>query len=560
MMIRILQTTFLLSIWILPNVSFTQEPDKAQYFIHLAKSYRTTHPDSCIQYVEKAINISSGGSHQIVLTDAYLLLAEYFWKKTEYKKALEYAELAKNISLQIGDDRKYAQAILITGNTYIEMGDYDQKIDLFFDALNIFIQLNDEEGKSDAYTSIGSIYYEQQNLEKALEYGLKSLASSKKANDLDGISRALNNIGVLYGDFLNFEKEKSFYLKSIQIAQKMNDELKVGIIYLNLSKVYGNLNDMDSSFYYIYLAHDIFKSINNNNSLANSHILFAHNYLKIREYNQGLKSAHTALRLGQIQQSNKVICESYGILYELYDSIGDLENAYKYLQMHQSIKNSLAMEASRKQLTQIEMKYEFERTLSEKESEQKQKKFIYIMVFTIIIALMIIAIIWLYFRNKIRVTRSIQEKIKLESELETRHKELVTKTMSILKTNKTLTDITNHLNEALKYNTLEESKLAIHTIANTVKQSTKSNVWKEFEIRFQQVHNKFNDHLLAQFPNLTPFDLRLCALLRFNLTTKEISELTGQRTSSLEIARSRLRKKLGITDRSINLVVFLSAF
>ena len=60
------------------------------------------------------------------------------------------------------------------------------------------------------------------------------------------------------------------------------------------------------------------------------------------------------------------------------------------------------------------------------------------------------------------------------------------------------------------------------------------------------------------FPDLSPSEQRLCAFLRLNMSTKEISELTGQRISSLETARYRLRKKLGITNSHINLITFLN--
>jgi len=42
------------------------------------------------------------------------------------------------------------------------------------------------------------------------------------------------------------------------------------------------------------------------------------------------------------------------------------------------------------------------------------------------------------------------------------------------------------------------------------------------------------------------------------MTTKEISEITGQRTATIEMARTRLRKKLEITNTQTNLITFLT--
>ena len=85
-------------------------------------------------------------------------------------------------------------------------------------------------------------------------------------------------------------------------------------------------------------------------------------------------------------------------------------------------------------------------------------------------------------------------------------------------------------------------------------------IWEEFEVRFKQVYSTFYEKLRIDFPDLTPSELKLCALLRLNLSTKEICELSGQRPSSLDVARYRLRKKLGLSNSPVNLVTFLSKY
>ena len=82
-------------------------------------------------------------------------------------------------------------------------------------------------------------------------------------------------------------------------------------------------------------------------------------------------------------------------------------------------------------------------------------------------------------------------------------------------------------------------------------------VWEEFEFRFQQVHRSFYENLQSRFPELSPAEIKLAAFLRLNMTTKDIASITGQSVKSLEVARARLRKKLGITNQDINLVNFL---
>lgn len=80
--------------------------------------------------------------------------------------------------------------------------------------------------------------------------------------------------------------------------------------------------------------------------------------------------------------------------------------------------------------------------------------------------------------------------------------------------------------------------------------------WKEFELRFEEEHSKFRAKVTNAHPDLTPNEIKLCTFLRLNMSSKEISEITGQSVRALETARSRMRKKLDLT-RADNLVQYL---
>jgi DNA-binding CsgD family transcriptional regulator len=74
----------------------------------------------------------------------------------------------------------------------------------------------------------------------------------------------------------------------------------------------------------------------------------------------------------------------------------------------------------------------------------------------------------------------------------------------------------------------------------------------------EEVHAGFYEKLLKAYPDLSQNELKLCAFLRLNMSTKDIAELTGQQLPSIDKARYRLRKKLGLASSETNLVTFLS--
>ena len=85
------------------------------------------------------------------------------------------------------------------------------------------------------------------------------------------------------------------------------------------------------------------------------------------------------------------------------------------------------------------------------------------------------------------------------------------------------------------------------------------NSWEQFAIHFDEVHNRFLEKLKSTYPDLTPADLKLCAYLKMNLSSKEIAQYLHLSLKGVENGRYRLRKKLNL-DSSINLSDFILSF
>ena len=84
-----------------------------------------------------------------------------------------------------------------------------------------------------------------------------------------------------------------------------------------------------------------------------------------------------------------------------------------------------------------------------------------------------------------------------------------------------------------------------------------SSLWEEFKLHFEKNHPGFFDRLTSQYPRITSKDLKLCAYLRLQLSTKEIAGLLNITPKSAEISRVRLRKKLNL-ERRQDLGVFIN--
>jgi DNA-binding CsgD family transcriptional regulator len=146
---------------------------------------------------------------------------------------------------------------------------------------------------------------------------------------------------------------------------------------------------------------------------------------------------------------------------------------------------------------------------------------------------------------------------KLSAEMIHRDKELANQTNSIIQKNKFLRKLNDEL-KLLQNSTDDASvRTKIAIIKKRISKETENRQQKVFETYFDQVHEAFFERLKEKFPQLSPKDLRLCAYVRMNISTKEIATLLNISDRGVEITRYRLRKKMEIS-REVNLSTYLS--
>jgi DNA-binding CsgD family transcriptional regulator len=146
------------------------------------------------------------------------------------------------------------------------------------------------------------------------------------------------------------------------------------------------------------------------------------------------------------------------------------------------------------------------------------------------------------------------EKEKLAKEVKRKQNELTGSTMQIARKNELILELKGLLQmNREKFTNQQRYRAFMRKLNNTINDSQD---WKRFEVNFNELHEDFFEILLLKYPRLTPKDLKLCAYLKMNLTTKEIAPLMGISVRGVEIHRYRLRKKLKI-DSSQNISNFL---
>lgn len=168
-------------------------------------------------------------------------------------------------------------------------------------------------------------------------------------------------------------------------------------------------------------------------------------------------------------------------------------------------------------------------------------------------------------KRKVEKQKSEQEIMqlqneKLQAEISHKNMQLADSTLSIIKKNEVLIEIKNELEKQKDDLGARYPARYLQRLTSLIdKNISNDNDWEIFEALFDQAHENFFKRLKQSFPELTQSDLKLCAYLKLNLSSKEIAPLLNISIRGVEIRRYRLRKRLALSSDD-NLVEYIMQF
>lgn len=452
----------------------------------------------------------------------------------KYDKALYNLLEALRISEEVDRDNYIISLNVNIGALYDRQKRYDDALKYYNDALR---KIDESESdsisihtyKANIYNNISNVLLAKKDTTEMIAHYETGLVHAIKSGQKNIESIILNNLGKTYVDLKEFGKGEDYIRRALVMKREQDDKMGESQCYRNLGYLFYFNNRFDSAEYY---------------------------------YKKGLEAANSANAL------NEVMAMHEGLAM-VYQGKGDYENAFKNLKIQKTLSDSLFNVTKAVEIERLQNSYEFEKAKVQLELENSKKQFrLYLGIGLMATITLLIGSITLIQRGKIKNSKleneqlSLKQKsLELEKEnlnLEVEHKtrELTTSALYLYKKNEFITEIVNELNDVKGLIKPDNLPWFNRLIRNLLK-STEDTSWTEFETRFNEVHKSFYAILQEKFPELTPNERKLCAFLKLNMSSKEISAITNQTIRSIDVARTRLRKKLELTNSDVNLVDFL---
>lgn len=533
---------------------------------------------------------------------------DYCWQN--FEKALLYLQHALVLSTELNYKKGIAQSFLYQGRAYYYKDDYPLANEYLEKSRKLFEELEDKEGLASYYLASGHIKVIKGDLLPAMEDFQKGVALSKLAGNRELEGFAYNSLGDLSLLRSENELAFEYFSESLAIAEETSDEGLKATLMTNIGRVFQNTGPLDSALYYMNQGLEIRTMLNHMRGMASSGLVIGNLLIKMKRYqdavdilnrsqsmynelnddtgicialkrkakalnymgkiNQAFSDAENSLYLAKEIKNPSLISEIYSILADMMAYNGNYENAYNYTLLHNHLQDSLASANKERIVSELEIQFQTARKddkieMLKQQNEIQHKNNILLMFSFIALAVILVLILILVRLKSLAMKRQNKlyeqektirkqddaliekEQQMLKDDLEARNREMASKALEMLRVNETIESIIEKLGEYREANNGNEKLTkSLQNIVSELESQLKNNSWNEFERIFNNIHSDFFKKLLEICPDLTPSEIKIAALLKLNLNTKEMAALTYKSESGIKSTRFRLRKKLNL--------------
>lgn len=515
---------------------------QAQTFIEQARKSLLNNPKQASYYAMQATLLFPKNKPNEVCAQAMLLYCEA-------EQLLGYFDLSiKNLY----DAQKYipptnkgqtAQLYSLMARVYSKLGDYNKAIELNDKATSLFKALGDSVAIAGCYNERGIIHHFLNEFQVAESFLQRALTINRDQKNLKGIAANLNNLCLYQGNTL---EKLDFIREAIVINKNLNAQWSLG----------ENYNNMGKQYYYN------------------------------KEYPKALEALQKAYEYAGKIGARELICDNYEYSSLIYAAVGDHSQAYKYLKQMSALSKELQ---SSNKLRNVEQEISYRRYQEQKYATEMQeqnyriellKRNLWLLGSTLVLGITFSIFIHKWYKRRkdlqlmearyqlelserevseLKLHQQRQELENVQSALDDSRQEVTSFAVFLRSRNELLNKIREMIKEGYKMDSqaLIPHLKKVNAFISQYQNGDKTN--NMLLLNIEEKNKEFIERLTRQHPDLTQGEKYLATLLRVNLSTKEISMISGNSPKTINMSRYRLRKSLNLSTEE-DLVTYLQNF
>lgn len=493
-----------------------------------------------------------GPSH---INGGIYILAKSMMYSGHHKNAIRLLESNYNV-LRSWNKKEDTPALLniciCLGAAYEETGMPGIGLDYYSRGLELSEDSTYNNYKAMLYNNIGVLYSRSQCNEKAIEYFKKALEINLKESKRDEIALNYNNLSEMYNRNGNYRDAIDSSLKGLQYNDKEKNPELAYYSHLLLGLLYSRTGEYDLSLSYIRNGLSKFIELNSVPGIIEAYHILGESFQAMGLADSTVFYTQKAIDLARNSNLHPELHVALMTLGNAYRMKGNYAQAAKCFEESELLADSIHKEESKLRLQEWSSRPENNDINTQLESLPQ------IIIILSLILLLFTALLT-YLIIKYRKSRNERNSLlanmdvcevrsdELQKEVDRLNRERTSEAMEKMKIREGLDSICDDIREIIVDGTIKTAaQRSRHREILEKLSHLSSSVPDDFKQYFEKVHPDFYNTLIKRCPALTQRDMRLCGFLVLGLSTKEIASLTFREVRSVESARNRLKKKLGL--------------
>lgn len=549
-------------------------PDQSAHFHFLIARnfYNQTYgyaanQDSVLYYLNVATQEAINQKSDTTLARCHMFMGKTLSRAGLFAESNETFLKARAIYSALGDSLYVSKMDYTIAYNYLDLGMYHKGIPHLESAIQRSNNSADTHFTASMNLAMGSFLTAMKKFEESRSYTKTAIQLLNDSKQIE-IGGAYHNLARSFGFQAQYDSAYHYYQKALSIWKNINYQRGEGVLYTNISEFFTQQEQYDRAIDYLLKSEKLLIEIQDKRRLKDTYLKIADNYLHLNMPKKAMSYVQKAEDQGLEHSPFSFFHELDRLKAKTYEQLGDFKKAYQHQIEFLKRADTLVEQQAEQRVLQSDQRLEFLRKTKDLElkaatlkSVQQEKELLQaeqtIYLILLISIILIASFVLFYFNKRKKFEREIYESNlqqseeqnkQLQKEIDLRHKKLSSYALQLIDKNQKIDDVKKQVENLKNSEHSKEIGNELALIENSIHQAINTEQsWEEFKLYFEEVHTDFFARIKETHPSITSRELRLSALLRLNLSTKEIANLLNLPNKTIEVARYRLRKKFELS-------------
>lgn len=198
------------------------------------------------------------------------------------------------------------------------------------------------------------------------------------------LALCLDNIANIYASTKQFDRSLEYHRKALAITQVMDENAYCESLNA-LGSFFAEIKDYDSSLIYLSKSLDLAEKINNSFIVSVAYLNIGEVMKQTGKYETALGNLKKSVEISKTTGQADIVKKAYELIYQTYTLLSDPENSFEYYKLFSSVKDSMFLDESQRQVNEMYERFDTEKKDAEIDllSKEKEKKEIWIYIYAV---------------------------------------------------------------------------------------------------------------------------------------------------------------------------------